>query len=454
MMPSLSLVDLANQYGGVLWQVDDQPVIDSVSIDSRTLNPGDCFVAIRGDQFDSHNFLEDVVRSGAQSLVLESPVQKEVLQWVVEDSVKALGQIARENRRLFGRPLVAITGSNGKTTVKEMLASILGMSGEVLATRGNLNNHIGVPLTLFQLTPSYQYSVVEMGASAIGEIEYLCGIAEPDVALVNNVGEAHLEKFGSAENIHKTKGEIYAGLKPGGIAVVNLDYVGAASYISDLADCSHISFSIDNPKADIYASNISLDVFSSSFTLHIGADSLPVRLSVPGRHNVANALAAAACARALDIEIGQIEKGIDAFDGVKGRLERISGQNGAHIIDDSYNASPTSTHAAIEVLASCQGRKILVLGDMGELGETSEKFHQEIGNSARVAGIDSLVATGELSRFAADAFGESGYWFASKEELVGHLKAEMVSNVTALFKASRLSAMDLVVNELKETAEN
>lgn len=453
MMPSLSFVDLAHQYGGVLWQLDGQPVIDSVSIDSRTLVPGDCFIAIRGEKFDAHNFLEEVLDRGAGSLVVEEPLQKQVPQWVVEDSVTALGQIARENRRLFAQPLVAITGSNGKTSVKEMLASILGQSGEVLATKGNLNNHIGVPLTLLQLAPKYQYAVIEMGASAVGEIEYLCDIAEPDVALVNNVGEAHLEKFGSRENIRLAKGEIYAGLKPGGIAVVNLDSEGAGIYIETLTDCECVGFSLENPEADVYATDVRLEEFSSSFSLHIGGGSAAVSLNVPARHNVANALGAAASAHALGVGIDQIQQGLKAFGGVKGRLERIDGLNGAQLIDDSYNASPTSALAAVEVLASCQGKKILVLGDMGELGADAARLHKELGNYARISGIDRLVATGELSRAAADEFGEGGDWFASQAELVEQLKTEMAKDVTALVKASRASAMDQVVNELRETAE-
>ena len=452
-MPSLSFVELAHQYGGVLWQLEGQPLIDSVSIDSRTLCPGDCFVAIRGDQFDAHNFIDEVVERGAKSLVVEEPLQKPVPQWVVEDSVQALGQIARENRRLFNCPLVAVTGSNGKTTVKEMLASILGNFGDVLATQGNLNNHIGVPLTLLRLAPKYQYAVIEMGASALGEIEYLCSIAEPDVALVNNVGEAHLEKFGSAENILRAKGEIYAGLKPGGTAVVNLDSVGATAYIGGLKDCEYVGFSLESPEADIYTTDIHLQEFSSRFSLHLGDQSAPVQLNVPARHNIANALAAAASAYVLGIEIAQIVAGLEAFGGVKGRLEQIDGLNGARLIDDSYNASPTSALAAIEVLASCQGRTILVLGDMGELGNDAARFHQEIGSYAGVSGIDSLVATGELSRSTVEAFGEAGTWFESQSELVEHLKAELTADVTALVKASRASAMDQVVNQLRKTAE-
>ena len=454
MMSPLSFIDLAHQYGGVLWRTDGHAVIDSVSIDTRSLSSGDCFVAIRGDHFDAHHFLDEALDAGAQSLVLEEPVQKEVLQWVVEDSVTALGQIARENRRLFDRPLIAITGSNGKTTVKEMLASILGASGEVLATQGNLNNHIGVPLTLFRLASNYEYAVVEMGASALGEIEYLCNIAEPDVALVNNVGEAHLEKFGSAENIQQAKGEIYAGLKSNGVAVVNLDCVGAATYISKLEDRKYISFSVDDVEADIYASDIVLDAFSSRFTLHMSGDSQSVELAVPASHNIHNALAAAACAHALDVEIEQIRKGLEAFDGVKGRLQQIDGLNGARIIDDSYNASPTSTKAAVDVLASCEGKKILVLGDMGELGEAAARFHEELGDYALMAGIDSLIATGDLSRYAVDAFGESGAWFATRSELVDYLKAELASDVVLLVKASRSAAMDQVVNDLKSTVES
>lgn len=448
MMPSLSLIDLAHQYGGVLWQLDGQPELGSVSIDSRKMTAGDCFVAIRGEQFDAHDFLEDVVERGAASLVVEAPLQRKIPQWVVKDSVQALGQIARENRRMFDRPLVAITGSNGKTSVKEMLASILSLSGEVLATKGNLNNHIGVPLTLFELSPQHQFAVIEMGASALGEIEYLCSVAEPDIALVNNVGEAHLEKFGSSENIFRAKGEIYAGLKKGGTAVVNLDSRGARTYIENLEDCEYIGFSAESVEADVYATNIVLNQSGSVFDIWLNGEQLSVSLNVPARHNVANALAAAACAYALGVKCETIIDGLESFGGVEGRLQMKDGLNGSRLIDDSYNASPVSAHAAVDLLASLDGKRIFVLGDMAELGPDAERLHAKLGEYARIRGVDALFATGSLSRAAADAFGVDGYWFESKSALIEGLSENLTVGVTALVKGSRSAAMNKVIEKL------
>ena len=452
MMSSLSLIDIAHTHGGVLCGLDRECALTSVAIDSRKVSQGDCFVAIRGERFDAHEFLDDAIKAGASSLVVEQPQSVELLQWVVEDSVKALGKIALENRKRSEAPLIAITGSNGKTSVKEMLASILGQSGNVLATRGNFNNEVGVPLTLFRLSPEHNYAVIEMGASVSGDIKYLCDIAEPTVSLVNNVGEAHLEKFGSVQNIFETKGEIYAGLRKGGTAVVNLDSYGAPEYIRRLSDSDYIGFSTESADADIYSSSVQYDNQGSSFNLSIdGAESL-VRLSIPARHNVANALAAAACAYAVGISAEQIVSGLESFAGVGGRLQVLSGINGSTLIDDSYNASPTSAQAAIDVLASYSGRRVLVLGDMAELGASTDQLHADLGVCAREAGIDSLVASrsgGFLTKHTIDAFGQNGHLFASVEELVGHLREVADSETTFLVKGSRASAMDKVVDQLR-----
>lgn len=452
MMPSLSLVDLAHSYGGVLWQLDGELDLNSVAIDSRKLEAGDCFVAIRGEKFDAHAFIDDVIHRGAKALVVEAPQQKKIPQWVVSDSTIALGQIAKENRQLFKNPLIAITGSNGKTTVKEMLASILRQCGPVLATEGNLNNHIGVPLTLLKLEAEHEYAVIEMGASALGEIAYSCSLAEPDVAVINNVGEAHIEKFGSAENIRTAKGEIYTGLKKGGVAVVNLESVGANAYIRGLKDCMCLTFGLNSPDADIRPSNIRLEDRYSSFELWIDGRSAPTNIQVPGIHNVANAVAAAACAAALSIPLDQIARGLEKFGGVSRRLEFVSGAKGSQLIDDSYNASPASVIAAMECLSNQPGQRIIVLGDMAELGEDAAQIHRQMGTTAKRLGIDGLWVVGRFSALAADAFGSGGRVFDSQSDLIEYAKKSADERMTLLVKGSRSANMDVVVDRLRTDA--
>jgi len=345
-------------------------------------------------------------------------------------------------------PLVAITGSNGKTTTKEMIAAILSRAGKALATRGNLNNDIGVPLTLMRLDASYRHGVIEMGANHPGEIAYLVNITRPQVAVITNAGSAHLEGFGSIEGVARAKGEIYGALEADGVAVINADDAYADLWRALAAKCRVFSFGIDKP-ADVSA-KWQGDVHGSHLHLHTPVGDAELNLALPGRHNVMNALAATAAALAMGVSLDGVVKGLEGLAPVGGRLQIREGINGATIIDDSYNANPVSLRAGIDVLAACQGRRYLALGDMGELGADAEQLHAEAGTYARQAGIDGVYATGPLSKGAVEAFGTGGHHFAEQQQLIAALKTELDSGVTVLVKGSRSSRMERVVAGLTE----
>lgn len=458
MMSELSLSQMAQAYGGTLMYPDCR--FQSVSTDSRQIDDGQLFVALKGDRFDAHEFLSQVA-TRASGMVVERPEKEiNVPQWVVPNTTEALGQIARVNREGFSGPVIAITGSSGKTTVKEMVATILRQSlgdcsegGAVLATAGNLNNHIGVPLTLLGLGPQHRYAVVEMGASAQGEIKYLCGIALPDVVVVNNVLPAHVAGFGSVENIAKAKGEIYQGVSAQGLAIVNLDEPYAAQWCAE-ARARVLTFSVDDTGADFFAKQIDVDDCGRhTFVLVSPAGEAAIQLSLGGRHNVANALAAAACAHAVGVAPGAIASGLNHLTPVPGRLNFDYLPSGATLIDDTYNANPGSVKAAINTLVCVTGKHILVLGDMGELGDDEASLHADVGRYALEQGVDALLAVGPLSLNAVRAFGTGAEHFDSKEELVASLKTQLSPDAVMLFKGSRYTAMEDVVRQMKESGE-
>jgi len=458
MMAPISLASLAHKYGGVLLE-PDYP-LQSLSTDSRKIASGQAFVALKGGNFDGHEYLQTAFEQGASALVTErvlpirAPQPSRIPQWIVKNSLRALGHISVENRNLFAGKMIALTGSNGKTTVKEMIASILRQSGEVMATRGNLNNHIGVPLTLLSLNPEHQFAVVEMGASSLGEIHYLTEMARPDVALVNNVGDAHVGGFGSVKNIEIAKGEIFNGLSNVGTGVVNLDSPGADRYMDKLIGRRMMSFSIENNQADVCATDIKLADAASSFRLCSSVDDeIEISLQIPAKHNVLNALAAATCCLALHIPLQQIVSGLQSFSGVAGRLQQHRLTNGAFLIDDTYNASPSSVKAAVKTLAAMDGRSVLVLGDMGELGEDAIQLHKEVGVFAKNHAIDQLVTVGELSKHAAEGFGCGSYSFSNKRDAADLLLNELDGDVRILVKGSRSARMEDVVNSIKERGE-
>jgi len=424
----------------------------AVGTDSRTLKRGELFVALRGERFDGHAFVAEAATAGAAAALVERADDAIALpQIVVADTTQALGRLGNFWRRRCRVALVALTGSSGKTTVKEMLAAILRAAvgaDAVLATRGNLNNHVGVPLTLLELRSGHRYAVVEMGMNHAGEIRYVTRLAEPDVALIINAGSAHLEHLGSVEAIARAKGEIFEGLNDDGTAVFNADDRFAPLWRELAAGKRQLEFGIEIESA--VSADYELRQLDSAIVLKTPRGEVAATVSAPGLHNVRNALAAGAAASALEVPLAAIGAGLAHFRGSPGRLQRRRGRNGAAIIDDSYNANPDSVHAAIDVLAALSGKKILVLGDMGELGSAAAARHAQIGDYARAAGLDGLFTIGELAAHAARAFGAGAHPFAQIEELVAALTPMLAPQTTLLIKGSRFMRMERVVTALTE----
>jgi len=415
-----------------------------VETDTRKLTPGCLFVALRGPNFDGHAFVDRAIELGAAAVMVGESSGSRLPTHptlIVDDTRLALGRLAAWHRGLMPAKVAAITGSNGKTTVKEMLAAIcraVAGGDAVLATQGNLNNDIGMPLTLLGLTPAHRFAVIEMGMNHPGEIDTLTHIARPDVALVNNALRAHLEGLGSIEAVARAKGEIYAGLGHDGIAIVNADDPNAELWREMNAGRKTLTFGIAE------GTSVRL-VCPDPLALMTPAGPIKARLQVPGAHNALNAAAAAACALALGIAPLAIADGLAAYAGVKGRLQTHPCILGATLIDDSYNANPDSVAAAIDVLAARRGTRILVLGDMGELGTDAAALHREAGDRARAAGIDRLLCIGELSLECVQAFGPGGMHFERIEELLAEIEQALGPDVTVLVKGSRFMRMERVV---------
>ncbi|HMT91833.1 UDP-N-acetylmuramoyl-tripeptide--D-alanyl-D-alanine ligase [uncultured Thiothrix sp.] len=428
----------------VSFETAQQLPIERVERDSRAVQTGDLFLALKGERFDAHDFVPQVAGKASAALVAH-PLDAAIPQLVVPDVRLALGQLAKAWREQFKYPVIGLTGSNGKTTLKEMLTAILSQQGQTLATIGNLNNDIGVPLTLLRLRTADQFAVIEMGANHFGEIDYLTHLALPNVAILNNAGAAHLEGFGDIAGVARAKGEIFAGLAAGGIAVINADdtYAGYWRELNQGRPLLSFGFSQD---ADLRG-ELSAD---NQFIIHKGADSVSVRLKLLGKHNQLNALAAAAGATALGFSLATIKQGLESLQPVKGRLNPKQGRHGVWVIDDTYNANPSSTAAAIAVLAEQQGRKILVLGDMGELGNTGEQLHFELGQLAKLAGIDELYSLGRLSAAASQAFGTGAQAFQDLADLLAALTPKLTPSTQVLVKGSRSARMERVVEALVE----
>ncbi len=363
--------------------------------------------------------------------------------------------LANTVRTLFKGKLVGLTGSAGKTTTKEMLAAVLSVAGKVLATKGNLNNEIGVPLTLLQLQADHDFAVIEMGASRPGDIRYLVNIAEPNVAILLNAKPVHVEGFGSVEGVAATKEEIFEGLSSQSVAVVNLDDAFAQQWLTRAASAQVITTSVNGVAgAIVSAEDIVLFSGHVDFTLCVNGERTAISLPVPGRHNVGNALAAVAAAYGLGLSVDDIAVGLNAFSGVNGRLKSAAGLNGSVIIDDSYNANPEAMKAAIDVLSAHQGNHILVMGDMGELGADARQYHFEVGEYAKNNKVGRLYAVGELSRNAVAGFGADGVWCADKQDLVTQLQQSLAKNDVVLVKGSRSAGMEDVVMQVIDSSIN
>lgn len=429
----------------------------SVSKDTRSLQRGDLYVAIKGGQFDGHAFIEQARQAGAagalvQKAQLQTMQASELSQVCVDDTLLALGQLAANWRQQFNGKLIGLTGSNGKTTVKEMcrhvLQTVVGESA-VLATQGNLNNDIGMPMTLLELRQQHQYAVIEMGANHVGEIEYLSTIARPDIAILNNAGAAHLEGFGGIENVAQAKAEIFNGLDERGTAVVNLDDDFAPMWLELCANKNTITFSYSQMQADVYAENN-----QNGLVVHHNAEQAILNLNVPGKHNVMNALAAIAALLAAGLQLEPISEALATFKNISGRLNQITLENGARIIDDSYNANPTSVKAGVDVLVGQSDKSILVLGDMAELGDDVETLHAQVGRYAKTAGVKRLYATGAACNAAVHAFGDDAKWFQDKTALVAALSHDLTQDTVVLVKGSRAMRMEEVVTALDAKNNN
>jgi UDP-N-acetylmuramoyl-tripeptide--D-alanyl-D-alanine ligase len=423
---------------------DGSAVFTGVSTDTRSLQRGDLFVALRGERFDGHAFLDRAKSAGAAgALVDRDYTGKAPLPVItVANTKRGLGDLARHWRAGFSPALVAITGSNGKTTVKEMLAAILRRhagTDAVLATTGNLNNDIGVPLTLLRLRPAHRWCAIELGMNHKGEIAYLAGIARPTVALVNNAQREHLEFMRSVDEVAAENASVYAALGDDGIAVLNVDDAHAALFRQRAGQRRLVDFGLE---AASVTGRYALHPLTSEIRITTPTGEAQATLAIPGLHNVRNALAAAASAHAAGVPAKAIGEGLTAFRPYVGRLQ-VKQARGITVIDDSYNANPDSVRAAIDVLAACPGPTALVLGDMGEVGEHGDDFHREIGLYARSKGISKLLALGNAMHHAVEAFGPGARHFAGVDELVGN-----VSGRTVLVKGSRFMKMERVVAAL------
>jgi len=449
-----TLEEFARACGGRL-QGADATFTDVVS-DSRTLKRGQLFVALQGPNFNGQDFVGAALQAGAAGAVVGAAQPVALPQIVVPDTQAALERAARSWRARFAGPLVGVAGSNGKTTAKEMTASILAQAGECLATRGNLNNHIGVPLTLMRLTPGHRFAVIEMGANRAGEVAALVALARPSIGLITNAGAEHLEGFGTLEGVARAEGEMVAGLTPAATAVINADDEFVSLWRGS-TPARVVTFGV-RQRADFTATEVRASVgahgFRTHFRLSAPQGSAAIELSLGGAHNVANALAAAAAAAAAGATLEHIAAGLAAVRAVPGRLQFKQSASGAWLIDDSYNANPSSMRAAIEVLATLSGRKWLVLGDMGELGAFAADAHTDIGEFARAQGIERLYATGPLMQRAVESFGAGARWYGAAAELTAALHEALRGagpEVRLLVKGSRSNRLERVVEALTGT---
>ncbi|KTF15177.1 UDP-N-acetylmuramoyl-tripeptide--D-alanyl-D-alanine ligase [Pseudoalteromonas sp. H105] len=435
----------------------DNKTITNINTDTRTLCDGEVFLALQGPNFDGHKFVAQAKSKGAIGVIVHRKVDVDIPQFLVSDTRLALGQIGAAVMANVAPKTIAITGSVGKTTVKEMCAAILCGHGEVLATKGNFNNDIGVPLTLLRLEPQHQYAVIELGANHIGEIAYTAAMTKPDVAVVCNVAAAHIEGFGSLEGVATAKGEIYDGLKPGGIAIVNCDSEFSQSWLDKLPK-EKIKRLSSTQKLDVWAEDIQLDDQAhASFYICTASERVKVKLALPGRHNVMNALIATALTSEFGVSLKNAAHALANMGEVKGRVNIIKVSDKLTVIDDTYNANVQSVKAAIDLLSDIEGQRVLAFGDMGELGEQARMYHQQVGEYAKQKGIDELYTLGVLSKYASDEFEKPNRHFSSRDQLLQQLEtqlSEKSEKTTIVVKGSRSSRMELLVQDLVNSQQN
>jgi len=427
----------------------DDRSFEGVSTDTRTIRDGQLFFALQGPNFDGRDYVGIAGENGAAAAVVSSQVTDDLAQITVDDAKVALGRLGAAWREEHDAVVIGVTGSNGKTTLKELIAACLRRQAPTLATQGNLNNDIGMPLMLARIEDSHRYAVLEMGANHAGEIAYLTALANPEVVVITNAGAAHLEGFGSIDGVARAKGEILQNEKRPRVAILNADDRFYGYWTSLVGDVQSLSFGF-NDSADVRADDIAASATSTSFTLHIAGESTAVSLPLVGAHNVRNACAAAAVAHALAVTLNDIRAGLEGVSPVAGRLQPVRGVHGATLFDDSYNANPLSVIAGAEFLSALPGESWLVLGDMKELGDDAADMHREVGEAARASGVDRLFAYGDLASSAAEGFGESARWYASIDALVDELSEALTADVSVLVKGSRSMRMERVVDALRE----
>jgi UDP-N-acetylmuramoyl-tripeptide--D-alanyl-D-alanine ligase len=441
-MIPLKLSELAEVLGCEMPNRDAK--VESVVTDSRKVHYGALFAALPGSQVDGHDFAPSAVNLGATALLVEHRLDLDIPQLVVPDVLRALGQVARLVRDRLDPIVIGITGSNGKTSVKEMLASILRQNAQVLATVGNFNNELGVPLSLFELKPFHRYAVLEMGASRAGDIAYLCSIGRPDLGIVNNVGPAHLQGFGDEAGVAKAKGEMFSSLSEEGWAIINGDQPWLPLWREMNTAGNVLTFGTRSDN-DVFVESEGGNSFMVT-----PQGRFEIRLSLPGEHNLMNAAAATAAALGLGIGLQDIQQGLEKVKPVPGRLNLMRTSAGWTIIDDTYNANPASLYSALQVLANLQGTAWLVLGDMKELGENSRKLHAEVGDAARLMGVSRIFAIGEMSEYTVDSFGEGATHYPDRDALIQAVCAELRPGINCLVKGSRSMGMEAVVEAITE----
>lgn len=450
-MKKLTLKEVEKACGGIL--IGSDTAIYGISTDSRKINKGDLFIALVGEKFDGHNFLDNLAEKGAAAFISQKRVKSELPYILVEDTTKALGDLAAYYRSLFSIPVVGITGSVGKTTTKEMVASVLSAKYNVVKTEGNFNNHIGLPLTIFNMEDDTEVLVLEMGMNHFGEISYLGKIAKPDIAIITNSGVSHIEYLGSREGILKAKCEIFESLNPNGKKILN----GDCDMLTTLRDThSDAVFYGFNPEKDsVFAKDIEyISLDKTAFTAVILGEEIPLTLSSSGRHMVLNALAGAACGKALGLSSEEIKKGIESFTPPDKRMNIIETPKYT-LINDTYNANPQSVKAGLSVIAPLQGRKVAILGEMLELGENSPKYHREVGEYAAKEGIDVIAGIGgdnvlQLTLGASFGGAKKVFYYKTKEEFYNNIKKVLKKNDTVLIKASRGAKFEEITEKLKK----
>lgn len=450
MMAPISLSELVKASGGNL--IGQDKIFADVFTDSRKPIVDGLFVALRGENFDGHAYVKSVAEAGASAALVDTETDVAISQIKVPNTLKAFGDLGAVNRDKFDGLLIALTGSCGKTTTKEMLASIFSVSQNVLATAGNLNNEIGVPQTLLKIAPEHEAAIIEMGAAAVGDIQYLCDFVKPDIALVTNAQAVHIEGFGSVEGVAKGKGEIYSSLSESGVAIINADDRFAGLWRDLASGCAKtICFSLTSKGADVWAETIDSSETGTTFNLCTREFTQPIQLNLPGAYMVANALAASSVALSAGITPAQIAQGLATVQNVAGRMQ-VHAVGAMRIIDDSYNANPAAVKIAIDTLKNFIGRRrVLVMGNMAELGADAKALHAEIGEYAASAGVTALYACGEHANAMASAFGEGAYAFAERDELIESLKSGLGDSDQVLVKGSRSAGMEKVVETLIDT---